>query len=110
MPTTTKEFCQFLVEQVPEIRTILRNHLDDFSEMLPHVFLGELTRYVLANGASKIRIVELLEENFDRHGPEIENLISVSFVENLETEIDLENATTGISSVNLVNEWRRQKT
>jgi hypothetical protein len=106
---TTKAFCQLLIEQVPDIRTVLADHLNDNGELLPHVFLGDLTRYVLSNGSSKTRVVALLEESFQRLGPEVEDLISVSFVENLETENDLKQATSGLYCVNLMNEWRRQK-
>jgi len=106
---TTIAFCRKLAEQVPEAEAILQEHLDDYDELLPNVFFGDLTRYVLSDGPGRLKLVEFLEQNFHRLSPEIEELIAVSFVENLESEYDLEQATCGLTAVNLKTEWRRQK-
>lgn len=110
MTMTTNQFCVFLVEQVPETKHILDEHVNDNDDLLPHVFFGDLTRYVMANGLGRRKIVELLEQNFRRHDTEVEELIAVSFVENLETEFDLEQATRDVDAKELIEEWRRQKT
>ncbi|MBX3420055.1 MAG: hypothetical protein KF752_00725 [Pirellulaceae bacterium] len=110
MALTTIEFCQNLAEQIPDIRAIMTEHVSDNDGLLPHVFMGEVTRYVLIDGPSRPIVVAALENAFDRHGKEIEELIAVSFVENLETQQDLEIAFRGIDAPRLTAEWRRQKT
>jgi hypothetical protein len=106
---TTIEFCEKLAEQVPEIKTMLQEHLDDCDQLLPHVFFGDLARYVLSDGPGRLKMVEFLEQSFHRFGSEIEELIAVSFIENLESEYDLEHALRGLTAPNLKTEWRRQK-
>jgi hypothetical protein len=36
-----------LVEKIPPTRPILEAHVQDNAEILPHVFFGELTRFVI---------------------------------------------------------------
>jgi hypothetical protein len=110
MSITTNAFCEMLVDEVPEIKTIMNEHLRDNDELLPYVFLGDVTRCVLSNNTARMNIVDFLERHFHRLGPAIENLIAVSFVENIDTQHDLDIATRGVNAVNLVEEWRRQKT
>ena len=81
MSTTTNAFCESLVQQIPETRPVLNEHLDDYDELLPNVFLGDITRYVLSDGRARQKIVEFLELHFRRLGSEVEELIAVSFVE-----------------------------
>jgi hypothetical protein len=109
MPMTTIEYCEKLAEQVPEMQVVLKEHIDDYDQLLPNVFFGDLTRYVLSDGPGRLRIVEFLEESFHRLGAEVEELIAVSFIENLESEYDLEEALRGLAAVNLKKEWRRQR-
>jgi hypothetical protein len=68
---------------------------DNFGEILPNVFLGELTRYVVdlasnpqddSGDDKELRVSEVLrylENQFVQGGDEIQELISVSFLENL---------------------------
>jgi hypothetical protein len=106
---TTIEFCQKLAEQVPETEAILQEHFNDYDQLLPNVFFGDLTRYILSDRPGRLKIVEFLEQSFHQHGSEIEELIAVSFIENLESKYDLEQATRGLTAANLKAEWRRQK-
>ncbi|XZE21004.1 polymorphic toxin-type HINT domain-containing protein [Pirellulaceae bacterium SH449] len=106
---STISFCERLCEQVTVARPILNEHLADYDELLPHVFLGQITRHVLSDKPGRSQIVDFLENNFHKLGPEIEELIAVSFIENIETEYDLEQATRGVSAEHLKAEWRRQK-
>lgn len=89
-PSPEEKFIAALVEQVPELRPIYDKHISDCDELIPHPFFGELTRYVvrlLREGtpdAIKIvaRILGVLEEGMASGGNDVEELISVSFLEN----------------------------
>ena len=109
MSMTTNAFCEMLADEVPEIKTIINEHLRDNDELLPYVFFSDVTRYVLFDGKARIKVVEFLEKHFHRLGPAIENLIAVAFVENIDNQHDLNMATRGVNAVNLVEEWRRQR-
>jgi hypothetical protein len=102
-------FCEKLADQIPEVREILHVHQKAFDGLLPNVFLGEITRYVLSGGLARRRVVEFLEKNFYCLGDEVENLIAVSFVENIETVQELNFATSGVDATGLTKEWHKQK-
>ena len=103
-----ESLCQELANAFPGIRVILDEHLADFDELLPHVFFGDLTRYVLSNGADKASIVQRLEDKLSTSSESVDELICVSFVENLETAEELEHALAGVSGNKLREEWWRQ--
>lgn len=49
MSATTEAFVRQLAELSTTLATILEEHLrDNFGEVLPHVFLGDVTRYMMA--------------------------------------------------------------
>ena len=48
--TTTTGFCESLVRHCPDLKELLAEHISDYDELLPNVFLGDVTRYVLADG------------------------------------------------------------
>jgi hypothetical protein len=106
---TTIEFCRKLAELNPEVRDILAEHVEDNDELLPHVFLADVTRYVLADGKARPEIVRFLEKSFANNGPEVEDLIAVSFVEYLVDPDELKVATTGVDAPRIVAEWSRQR-
>lgn len=88
-------FVRSMVARFPSLSALLEAHIkDNLGEMLPHVFLGDVTRYVLslllavgAGGLPARRelrgILDYLEEAFDDGDEELQELISVSFLENL---------------------------
>jgi hypothetical protein len=89
------EFFAGLVGTNDELNMLYNNHLVEYDELLPHVFMGDMTRYVMKLAISstigeKEREVELkrILDYFENaiHGPdeEINNLLVVSFLENLE--------------------------
>jgi len=109
MTMTTAEFCEGLAEELPDVANILTEHISDNDELLPHLFLADITRHVLADGKNRRLIVEYLETAFTSEGPEVENLIAVSFVEHLENQDELERATDGVAASRLRAEWDRQR-
>ncbi len=109
MNTTTKEFCELLVRYFPDLNELLAEHIADYEELLPNVFLGDVTRYVLMNGNGRYEIVDYLNKSFSSGEPEVENLIAVSFVENLEDREELERAVDGVDASRIITEWNRQR-
>lgn len=77
-----------LVERVPEFGDAVEEHLRDNESLLEHVLFGDLTRFVLraredGDEAVVRRALEFLDEAL-RHGDgRTENLLAVSFVENV---------------------------
>ena len=109
MTMTTPEFCEGLAQQFPDVADILSEHISDNDELLPHLFLADVTRYVLADGRDRRLIVERLESVFASEGPDVENLIAVSFVEHLESREELIRATDGVKASRICAEWDRQR-
>jgi len=107
---TASEFCESLAEQSPLIHDILAEHISYHEELLPHVFLADVTRYVLAEGQDRRRVVQYIEDAFGATGPEVKELIAVSFIEHLENRDELERATNSVESPQIRGEWERQRT
>jgi len=89
MSETTIAFVKGLVARFPGLVAGFDEHREDnFGAILPHVFFGELTRYVVKLGEREAwselqAILDHLEETFAAGGGELTTLISVSFLENL---------------------------
>jgi hypothetical protein len=93
--TEATSFVRMLAAQYPEIQELLDEHIrDNLGEILPHVFFGDVTRYLvaLANtsraGSDEARgklqaILNLLEIKFSAGPREVVDLLSASFLENL---------------------------
>lgn len=85
---TYENFVQELLKAVPETRDIYQKHVDDNGETLPHVLLGDITRFVVdsyrcANTSVLSRILELLEISVSSSDDKLQELVVVSFLENL---------------------------
>jgi hypothetical protein len=99
-------FCFELASEFAVVKSLLDAHLDEFGELLPHVFFGDLTRLVLTDVASRVGIVTALERSFSCD-PSIQNLIAVSFIENLESRSQLDLALKDVEAPNIRNEWNK---
>ncbi len=93
-----------MIVEVPDLQMAYNQHIKDNNELLPHVFFGDLTRYIIEkvkikDDTSVIKILALLEDGLNLNNTEIKNLISASFVENLideeETVVMLLKAVAG---------------
>ncbi|MFD2077804.1 hypothetical protein SAMN05421678_12441 [Actinopolymorpha cephalotaxi] len=79
-----------LVRAVPALEPVLRDHLDFYDELLPHLFMGEVTPLVVEwaepgepdQQARARAVIEKLEAEYG-HDYQVDELISASFVENL---------------------------
>ncbi len=80
----------------PTLKVLLESHVkDNFGEVLPHVFLGDVTRHVIAlvgAPASEVSlavrrevktILDTMEHGYATGSPEVRELIAASFLENL---------------------------
>lgn len=82
-------FCSELAITVPELAPALNSHIKYNDDLLPHVFFGDVTRFAIEHtGSERSRqtlqaLLVALEEGLVSNNVDIENLISVSFVENL---------------------------
>jgi hypothetical protein len=88
------KFVQELVERFPALHSLLREHLEDqCGELLPHVFMGDVTRYFVdAYDAGMPRrqevqaMLDYLDERLAHADDDTQELVAVSFVENLPQE------------------------
>jgi hypothetical protein len=99
MSDATIEFIQLLVRRYPRLQPIFDEHVsDNFGEVLPHLFLGDLTRYSVSRFVAVEsgmlpkdseaewelrRLLSDLEDAYSAGDEELQELISVSFLENL---------------------------
>ena len=96
MSERSVSFAQSLVARFPSLKEPLEEHAQaNGGEILPHVFLGEVTRYALSllslvHGSANLgrrrelrEMLDYLEEVYARGDEELRELISVSFLENL---------------------------
>jgi hypothetical protein len=98
-------FVQHLVSAAPVLAPIYEEHLrDNFNELLPHVFFGDVTRFVISGFSDRParrkdaeKILALLEQAMASPTEEVLNVLSVSFCENLlgEGPLDAIRATLG---------------
>ncbi|MEV0228694.1 hypothetical protein [Nonomuraea sp. NPDC050786] len=77
-----------LVSEIPEFRSVLREHVIDNHEVLPHVLFGDLTRFVLhahQQGREQLvgRCLTFLAVAMKSADVRLRELVAVSFVENV---------------------------
>lgn len=80
------QFIHDLVKDVPELRPLLEEHLEDnYDEVLPHLFLADVVRFAVARprNPAVADTLTYLERSFRSGDTEHQELISTGFVENL---------------------------
>ena len=90
MRATEVAFVGTLINRFRILLPIMQEHLNSYEGLLPHVFMGDFTRWVIDRllyaGMSDQMLDEILkfvEESFKEGGEEERELIAVSFLENL---------------------------
>jgi hypothetical protein len=101
-------FVQDLVQRFNELAPLLQEHVSDNYEILPHVFMGDVTRYVLSDGSQRQELMRHLNDAFVNGATVVRDLIAVSFVENIESEEELACALQDAQAEALREEWRLQ--
>ncbi len=102
-------FCEKLSSLSPGIAVILQAHVADYDEVLPHVLLGEVTRYLIASAVPERSIVEALNVELREGHHKVRELIAVSFVENIENQAELQHLTHNHSAEEIVSLWYSQQ-
>lgn len=93
VPTSSVRLVERLVARVPELRPSYDEHVADYDVVLPHVYFGDVTRWVVADfEATRERpdatggwrdVVEFLDEEYPVSDDDAQAVIEQSFVENL---------------------------
>jgi hypothetical protein len=91
-----ERFIHGLVAIAPGLSAILREHLKADDELLPHVWMGDFSRHLLAldehvragvaDEATLVALLAYLDQQMGTGPEEVRELISVSFVENVAVE------------------------
>ena len=77
-------------EQVPATAPLVADHIDFYEELLPHVLFGDITRWAQDEARrdpaspALARLLELLEAAYVEGDNDVRNVLTVSFVENLD--------------------------
>jgi hypothetical protein len=88
VPESSIAFCRELAKRFPQLSPLLIEHENDNDEVLPHVFFGDVRRFVeeqLDRGdeAQLKPLFEFFEEAYVKGDEPIENVIAVSLLEDL---------------------------
>lgn len=84
-----KSFTVALLEAVPELEPVYKAHIDNNDEVLEHVFMGDVTRFaeqIYAGDPESeclARLLKFLDDAFATGDEMVQELVSVSFLENL---------------------------
>lgn len=86
-------FPKLLREQIPGFDRLYDEHVRDYDEVLSHVLVGELVRFlsdqVRRHGDSCAALgpaMDLLEQGMGSTDPKLQELVAVSFLENLDPQ------------------------
>lgn len=92
---STEKFVHDLLEIAPELSTLHADHLDAYETLLPHVWMGDFSQYLIelneridAQAGSNEKttlneLIEFLELQLKTGSEEVKNVIGVSFLENI---------------------------
>ena len=80
--TSIHDLIQDLIAASPELDAVRREHLADNDELLPHVLFGDVTRW-LVEGGPVPEVLAVLEHHVGAGDAAVQNVIAVSFLENL---------------------------
>ncbi len=82
-------FIKMLLENVPELKSVYDEHIDDYDELLEHVFMGDVTRFAESlyrrdpNSECLTKLFNFIDKAYLTEDKKLQELISVSFLENL---------------------------
>lgn len=88
---TYDSFADQLRQEVPGFEHVYDEHVADHDEVLPHVLLGDLVRFLSreielrgANSVALKQAMSLMEGGMCSPDPRLQELVAVSFLENLD--------------------------
>jgi hypothetical protein len=93
MDLTYDTFPGLLRAVLPGFARVYDEHVADNDGVLPHVLLGDLVRFLTneigehgANSTAAKNAMSLLERGMNSQDPRVQELVAVSFLENLDPE------------------------
>lgn len=115
---TYDDFFQVIVQQIPSFAATYEEHLADNGELLNHVLMGDFMRFVvqlykedrLSRGRNEGVVADLrtalrlLEEGMGSRDERLQELISVSFLENLHQAEEAYDGIRGLFGPRLLKE------
>jgi|SRR5690606_18044746 len=95
--TESETFMLNVSQSVPGLSDVLREHEAEYDEILPHVLMGDVSRIALrlaeeaedgsaSADAALMQLMQELERGLQVGGESVQELIVVSFLENLDEE------------------------
>jgi hypothetical protein len=113
---TYDRFAGLLRERIPGFAGIHDEHLRDYDEVLPHVLLGELVRFLSdevrkygEGGAALKEAMALLEQGMGSADAKLQELVAVSFIENLDPRDESFQAIRKLFGPHLEAQYRRSR-
>ncbi len=101
-------FCNDLAKQSKLMAIFLQNHVEYYGELLIHLFMADLLRYLKnINESEKISVVDFLDKSMSASEDAVDNAICLSFVGNIETVCELNDLLSGQSLPRIRDEWHR---
>jgi hypothetical protein len=92
MSTSAEDFVNRVVLEVPVLGPLLEEHTNFNQEILPHMFFGDVTRWFQEelerdpNSPDALKLLRYIESSYDQLPDDAQNVIDVSFVENLDVK------------------------
>jgi len=83
--TTISALFAELLRAEPALDAVLREHLADNGELLSHLCMADITRWLVANGPAA-PVLAVLEAAFIEGDADVRNVILASFIENIEQD------------------------
>lgn len=80
--SSTGDLLRDLQAADPEVGRIVTEHLGDHDEVLPHLLMADITRWLVAVGP-RTRVLDVLERHSLSGDPRVQDVIGASFLENL---------------------------
>lgn len=113
MSERTVSFVQSIVARFPGLKPLLAEHIKDNHEILPHLFFGDVTRYALSLVRARKpdqkpelhMLLDFLEKAFEDGSEELQELIAVSFLENLQGTGDEGTHIIAMLGPRLTDQW-----
>lgn len=116
--TAEQELMAELLREVPELEELYREHEATYHEVLGHVLMGDITRLALElagescapwayETSTLARLLRVLDRGMLSASASVQELIAVSFLENLDESQPNYHALTGLLGSALVHEMTR---
>jgi hypothetical protein len=80
--SSTGDLLRDLQAAHPAIAALVATHLADHDEVLPHLLMADVTRWLLAQGPEP-GVLAILEQHFAEGDEHVQDVIALSFLENL---------------------------